>query len=113
MAEVIFRVPSKKVQYGYMEVKIDVPSVESTFPDPSELGAMYTEYVSRFVDAEINGIQKVQKELNDAEAAQLLKDTLGATEIPEDEAAKPWNKDTKTESKPWESSPSSDDDWDL
>ncbi len=112
MTEVIFRLPSKKVQYGYAEIKFDLRDEEGQLYPPEHLGAMYTSYFARFVEGEINGVEQVKEQLTQAEATQMLKDTLGATEVTEGEA-KPWDKAAKTEDKPWEASASADDDWDL
>jgi len=53
MGEVVFRVPSKAIQYGYVEVRAEVPD-ETTF---KELAESYVEAVTEFREAEAEAFQ--------------------------------------------------------
>lgn len=117
MAKVTFRLPSKKIQYGYAEVEMDSMGLSAT-----ALGEMYAKYVLDFQAGEIDAVQSVKDNMKAAE--DLLKSELGATKISEsvnENAAQdgadelthsekaavsttpPWSKSAPaTAAKPWE-----------
>lgn len=84
----ILRIPSKLIQYGYIEV--DVPTAAS----PEAAAATYLDWVSRFQVAEQNVAEgnvpeAPTNEMPDATAVAVVKEVLGATEVPETQA--PWD----------------------
>lgn len=106
---IVFRLPSKAIQYGYAEVEF-----EDHFA-PDNLGAAYMEWVSQFQIEEMNFVKRKQGEaaakLDGAEAdakapayvapddgpedtdeaAETLAEGLGGVTVVEDEEA-PWAK---------------------
>lgn len=113
----LFRVPSKKIQYGYIEVEIDVSVLTA-----AQAAAAYMSYVSEFQMAEIEYVEAkasppkdfpkadepTKQDIENANsvigsnapedvqaAAQAVVDGLGATEVPDEEA--PWDKAKKPE----------------
>jgi hypothetical protein len=134
MSDSVWRIPSKVIQYGYIEV----PSPTAAYFDPAALAKAYVEYVYAFQRAEQEAVnllaqglkegpaeshteptQEAKKEW-DAEAAKLLKEELGATEIDSHpEAAEeetegnnppPWKKKVATPKKAWQDD-AEDSDW--
>lgn len=122
--KVTFRIPSKKVQYGYLEVEDD--QSWAVMPSPLELAEHYAQFILDYQAAEkmafenptASQIKKADANDDINAAAQVIKDELGATELSPEEAAKPWNKtEEPTSSKPW-SEPTAapavaDSDWDF
>ena len=110
MTEVIFRIPSKVVQYGYVEVRFP-----ETDPDTSvsaeRMAKAYLAYVQAFQSTELAELEAEKssdvkaspakaKPADETEA--MLASELGATKVgvsnPE-----PWEKETPPASdKPWE-----------
>lgn len=117
MAEVTFRLPSKAVQYGYVEVKgtPDELGIEGA-PTGDAVGAAYAIYVAKFLMGEIEGAKvdvapprTIREIMSDedvdtvAEAQVILdKELGGVTEVSEEGEAKPWNKKPEAKKKPWE-----------
>ena len=115
--QVTYRVPSKKVQYGYLEF-----TKEDAGDSPEVLAEAYADFILRYQKAEKEAFETWTPATNSAPeadindevlntAADTIKDSLGATEITEDA---PWDKPTTetTNEKPWAAS-TSDDDWDF
>lgn len=128
----VFRLPSKAIQYGYVEVELDLPDDA----DARYIGNVYVNYVHSFLEGEQKGLNallapsgseltpKAEAPPGDSEAAaqrlaegkkprtvdegnematQLIKQELGATEVEESETPqKPWEKKVDTKPKPWE-----------
>lgn len=123
--DITYRIPSKKVPYGYLEFSV---SEGESLPDPVRLAEDYAQYIKDYQTAEVQAfenpsagqIQRANswsKQAEDKavdEAAKMLSDGLGgAEEIDEDAPVKPWNKtsdETETEEKPWEADEA---DWDF
>lgn len=127
MAEITFRIPSKAVTYGYVEIPVTL----TDDPAPEALASMYVNYVYAFqkeeqaalkriaeqpspaptkpLDVGVPGAaeQRVESDLkprtvdeaNDM-AAAIIKQELGATEVDEDAA--PWDRKVAPSVKPWE-----------
>lgn len=126
--EITYRIPSKKVPYGYLEFTV---SEGESLPDPVTLAEDYAQYIKDYQAAEVQAfenpsagqIQRANawskgKDEDKAvdEAAKMLSDGLGgAEEIDEDAPVKPWDKTsdetaTATNEKPWDLD---DSDWDM
>lgn len=124
MAEIIFRLPSKIVQYGYVEVK-GTPQefgISGGLEDPNTIGWIYATYMAEYLAGEkkgmdtvlgpqepaqapTEGVAKVKPSEIAAEqekaAEELLKKELGATVVSTEEA--PWKQDApEPKAKPWE-----------
>lgn len=57
MAKIIFRLPSKAIQYGYVEVEASPEELGfEDVSDPSVLGAIYATYVGAFLEGEKGGL---------------------------------------------------------
>lgn len=118
MSKMLMRIPSKGVQYGYVEVEAEYDGT------PEGAATVYTEYVSRFQIGEINYAEERmgkkspapepvapvikpsysdESEAESDAAAEMLKAGLGATVV-EDETA-PWEHEVKQESAPWDVTP--------
>lgn len=114
----LFRVPSKKIQYGYVEVDIDTAGLL-----PGEVARLYMDYVSTFQMAEIEYVEgkvaapssrveadepTAETPPTEEEAVDIVVDNLGATEVPETE--KPWEKEAPAAPapKPWDKAPTFD-----
>lgn len=127
MAAITYRIPSKKVPYGYLEFAV---SEGESLPDPVILAEDYAQYIKDYQTAEVQAFEnpslgqiqradarsKVQDEDKAVdEAAKMLSDGLGgAEEIEEGAPVKPWDKtsdetETTTE-KPWDLDDSA---WDM
>jgi len=119
----IFRIPSRTVQYGYVEIKVDEPDAAVS---PETVAAMYVSYVYAFQKEEEATVGRIKKGVEaplaasqpevdqesagDLESAEkLLKEQLGAVKIPEEvdsdaESQAPWEGEAEVETKPkpWE-----------
>ena len=113
--KVTYRIPSKKVPYGYIEIEDD--QSYAVMPDAEVLAQDYAAYILKYQGAEVAAFEQPPKAAPKAKpdpvdaAADLMKEALGATEVDGDDPAAPWNEDeTPTESKPADSNES---DWDF
>lgn len=118
MSKMLMRIPSKGVQYGYVEVEAEYDGT------PEGAATVYTEYVSRFQIGEINyAEERMGKkppapepiapvimpsyggdfEAEGDAAAEMLKAGLGATVVSDETA--PWEHEVKQESAPWDAAP--------
>lgn len=115
MSKVTFRLPSKAVQYGYIEIDMDVDS-----PDPEMLGSMYMNWVLAFKQGEENAKKaaappdpqladtslaernlKAQPmtepaEMTEAQVKAILEGGLGPT------TTLPWEEEVQAAPKPWQ-----------
>lgn len=114
MAKIIFRLPSKAIQYGYVEV--EASPEELGFEDVSDanvLGAIYATYVGAFLEGEKGGLDLFMRGRSesapegrtgartDEEAVAILQKELGATVVSEE--APPWERKAEAKQpKPWE-----------
>ena len=57
MAEIVFRLPSKAVQYGYVEIRSDENELGLDVTGPYELGEWYAKAVNLFWQGEAAGAQ--------------------------------------------------------
>jgi len=116
--QVTYRIPSKKVQYGYLEFTREVED-----ETPEGLALAYADFILRYNVAERNAFEtwtpgkkpEPEEDINDVAldaAADTIKDSLGATEINESDPVAPWDKPTEetTTKKDWDVS---DGDWDF
>lgn len=122
--ELIYRIPSKKVPYGYIEIRDPAPI--NGMPDPKDLAEWYAQYIKEYQAAEVAAFEAPPKEViraeavdrirdANAEAITMLNDGLdGVEEIDEDAPVKPWTKTSDeteaTNEKPWDLD---DSDWDI
>ena len=110
MAEIIFRIPSKAVTYGYVEIPVTL----TDDPAPEALAAMYVNYVYAFQKEEQAALQRIAEGPSAAPkeaaptpstpdaheaAVEAIKDGLGATELIHDEAEDYKNNSDKA---PWD-----------
>ena len=113
MSEVIFRLPSKGITYGYVEVRATPEELGDAglLASPEALGALYAQFTYAFLKGEQAAVQaalsgtadKYQAEA-EADAEELIKSQLGGVAVSEDAA--PWEKPTPTAmAKPWEKKP--------
>lgn len=129
--QVTYRIPSRKVPYGFIEFQWERAS-GTGMPDPNEMAEEYAQYIKDYQAAEVQAfenptarqIQKadakakaIAEDKSVEEATKMLDEGLGVTEIDEDAPlAAPWDKTSDTEatsteeSKPWNVS---DGDWDF
>lgn len=120
--EITYRIPSKKVPYGYLEFKAEVDVPVNGLPDAVALADSYAEFILSYQAAEVVAFEnpghlkvkaKPSPEKETAAAINDLNEGLGGvTEIDEDEPVAPWNKgseDKETETKPWDAG--NDSDW--
>lgn len=114
MGKVIFRLPSKGIQYGYVEYSYDDDG------DAYQIGLKYREFVTDFLKGEADGQKaerttKVKADLKEEgyvdpptqeEAVKMLEEGLGASV---------YDEPVEEEAAPWEAPPPapSDDDWDF
>lgn len=122
MAKVTYRIPSKKVQYGYVEITGDPGDfgIEDT-ADAHAIAQAYVDYMIAFARSEAGSVEAASKQeappkdpVTPDEVEQLLHDELGAQKIGTKQSKKPWEKDaTAATEKPWESKPASASDWDI
>lgn len=119
MAEVTFRIPSKAVQYGYVERLVLLPDDAS----PELVASTYVNYVYAFQKEEQAAIKRLQEGVSapqGADPGQQVLDAVkaldeglgGVTEVdgqdpegPGQEASKPWDKPAEAKQKPWEAAP--------
>lgn len=123
--QVTYRIPSRKVQYGYLEFTVDEGQA---LPDPVELAEQYVQYIKDYQAAEVQAFENpaarqikkadATEDINEVAAAEI-KSQLGATIVSEANSlasassaktnvatdvtngAPPWAK-AATESKEWE-----------
>jgi hypothetical protein len=104
--EVIFRIPSKVVQYGYAEVKFDHQPGGSA----EEMGKEYLAWVSKFQSAELAELEADKSSDVKApaskpepvdEAGSMLTTELDAKKIGAS-SHEPWDKEAPATDKPWE-----------
>jgi len=117
MADITFRIPSKKIQYGYVEVREHFETELS----PEDLAQRYIDWMARFVKAEdaafagalkgdekpkpVDPVDEVQAEssIPATDPDELLRQ-VGARKVSEDVA--PWDGQgevpAKLQPKPWE-----------
>lgn len=126
MAEIIFRLPSKKIQYGYVEVHATPDELGLNLSDAVDLGVVYSNYAASFMEGEVmgvdaaraarglppkpegqkppgkpvDGVSGVSQVPSDEQAAEVVKEVLGATEVEGD--APPWERSVAPKTKPWE-----------
>lgn len=116
MAKVTYRIPSKKVVYGYIEITGDPGDFGITdTADAHGIAQAYTQYVAAFQRSEMGTVAAVSPQAPEPTVDELLRDELGAREI-SSTTNKPWeNKPAAGNDKPWASkaAPASDDDWDI
>ena len=115
--KVTYRIPSKKVPYGYIEIDWERTDGDASLPSPEELAQEYAAYILAYQKAEVAAFEQPPKAAPKAKpdpvdaAADLMREALGATEVDGDDPAAPWNEDeTPTTSKPADSNES---DWDF
>lgn len=118
MAKVTYRIPSKKVQYGYVEITGDPGDfgIEDT-ADAHAIAKNYVDYMVAFARSEAGTVTAAKPEAPASEdVADLLREELGArvVETTEKTSKKPWeNKPAEaTSNKPWENKPAAAD-WDI
>lgn len=122
MAEALFRIPSKAVQYGYVEFTQEMGGL-----DPENLAYAYVNYVYAFQKAEQDAIKAIQEGVSapvpasqpvtEGQAQRYLDEGLGgvseieeydsATEAKEAAQARtagaaPWDNPQPAVTKPWE-----------
>jgi hypothetical protein len=118
--DITYRIPSKKVPYGYIEFTWKRES-GTGMPDPDEMAAEYADYIKRYQAAEIKAFEtppKAAPKVEDKsveEATKILDEGLdGVTEVNESDPPAPWDKTSdeteSTEEKPWDLD---DSDWDM
>lgn len=118
--QVTYRIPSKKVPYGYIEFTWERTDGDASLPNPDELAQEYSQYIKEYQAAEVAAFEAApkaapkQEDKSIEEATKILDEGLGGVEeIDESAPVKPWDKasDTATEEKkPWTAS---DGDWDF
>ncbi len=120
--DITYRIPSKKVPYGYIEFTWKRES-GTGMPDPLEMAEEYAQYIKDYQSAEVQAfenprVQQIKKADDVDEARKILEEGLDTTttEVDGDDPAAPWNQtsDTNESSEEMETSSSSDDDdWDF
>lgn len=125
--EITYRIPSKKVPYGYLEFTV---KAGESLPDPVTLAEDYAQYIKDYQTAEVQAFENpsagqiqranayaAQKQADKAveDAIKVLDEGLdGVTEVNENDPPAPWDKTSdETESnndKPWDLD---DSDWDM
>ncbi|AWN05142.1 hypothetical protein SEA_VORVOLAKOS_62 [Streptomyces phage Vorvolakos] len=120
--EITYRIPSKKVPYGYLEFTC---GPDDQLPDPQVLANGYAEYIRAYQAAEVAAFERppvvvvapVQKQAEKAveDAVKILDEGLdGVTEVNENDPPAPWDKTSDeteaTNEKPWDLD---DSDWDI
>jgi len=122
MAEMIFRIPSKAVQYGYVEMPVGMQDGAS----PELVAAAYVNYVYAFQKEEQATLKRLADGLVGVDprdsigdphkaAVEAVKEGLGATEVDEYDSASeaqaatqertkgaPWTQGVDAKLKPWE-----------
>lgn len=119
--DITYRIPSKKVPYGYLEFTC---KDGEPLPNPEDLALGYVDYIRRYQAQEVAAFEAAPTKpvrlgpVDDSsveEATKMLNDGLGGVEeIEENAPVKPWDKTSdETEStteKPWDLD---DSDWDM
>jgi hypothetical protein len=119
MAEIIYRVPSDTVRYGYVEIKRQWPEDQETTPEL--LAAAYVSYVYAFQEEEQAATKRISEALSapvsasqapvEEKAKELLNEGLGGvTEVPAGDivaheataTSAPWVEVVDAKPKPWE-----------
>lgn len=132
VSEIIFRIPSNKVRYGYVEVKGTHTEMGVSSPvDPEAVAKQYIWYMKQFAAAEeaafagkVEGpslaavLSLSPSALSEDEITDLVSKELHASVISSEPNAKPWSDDTNIVSspKPWEAAAKAapvEDDWDF
>lgn len=118
--QVTYRIPSKKVPYGYIELTGDHTEFPVDPSSPTELAEAYAWYIKTYQAAEVAAFEAApkaapkQEDKSIEDAIKILDEGLGGVEeVDENAPAKPWDKtsDTATEEKkPWVTD---DSDWDF
>lgn len=120
--ELIYRIPSKKVPYGYIEIRDPAPI--NGMPDPTDLAEWYAQFIKEYQAAEVAAFEAAPSKpvklgpVDDSsveEATKMLNDGLGGVEeIEENAPVKPWDKTSDetetTAEKPWDLDDSA---WDM
>ena len=114
MVNVRFRIPSKMVQYGYVE--LDVP-IEDADVNPVQVARDYIEYVKAFQEAERTKPAETAPAPAPAvvtppvsveqSAAQLIESELGGKVVAEETA--PWDEDAPPKAEPWKNNSTIED----
>lgn len=113
MVDAIFRIPSRSVQYGYVEVSVPFRE-DGSEVTPEMLAARYVNFAYAFQKEEEAACKRLQDQQQEdprdavGDPVKALQDGLGATVVDEemtptsrDDA--PWNKTPATTAKkPWE-----------
>lgn len=118
--QVTYRIPSRKVPYGYIEFTWK-RETGTGMPDPEEMAQEYAEYIKSYQAAEVAAFEAApkaapkQKDTAVEDAIKVLDEGLdGVTEVNENDPPAPWDKTSdETESnndKPWDLD---DSDWDM
>lgn len=113
MAEMTFRIPSRTVQYGYVEIPFEYESgIEAEM-----LAAHYVSFVYAFQKEEeatvkrlaegVSAPEKLSKGATEEQAKRMLDEGLGGvTEVPDEvsevSSNAPWNSKVDSQPKPWE-----------
>lgn len=127
--ELVYRIPSKKVPYGFIEVRWE--KADAVIPDPLALAEDYAQFIKDYQAAEVQAFENptarqikkadakasaVAEDKSIEEAVKILDEGLGVTEINESDPVAPWDKTSDTEatsteeSKPWNVNAT---DWDF
>lgn len=116
--KITYRIPSRKVPYGFVEVEWE--KADAVMPDPVVMAEDYAQFIKDYQAAEVQafenptGTQLARADKSVDEATKMLNDGLGGVEeIDENAPVKPWDKsadESTTESKPWEADEA---DWDF
>lgn len=118
--ETTYRIPSKKVPYGYLEFTV---SEGDGLPDPVKLAEEYAEYIKAYQAAEVQAFEKPAtkakpkqtEDINDEvmkSAVDEIKSQLGATEVDGDDPDAPWNQNGDKSNESPKPEPD-DSDWDF
>ena len=125
MSEIIFRLPSKAITYGYVEIKATPEELgdPGLLASPDALGQVYAQFVYAFLKGEQKAVQAALSGTADkyeaeaeADAEELIKSQLGATEVEHSvgdtvtvagteftkHSDAPWDKKVQPKAKPWE-----------
>lgn len=126
--QVTYRIPSKKVPYGFVEIvgePVDFGLTGDGYghADPVELAQSYANFIKAYQAAEVAAFEAApskskvkQEDKSIEEAVKILDEGLGVTEIDESTPVAPWDNTSDTEAtsteekKPWNVS---DGDWDF
>ena len=112
--QITYRIPSKKVPYGFIEFQWERTDGDASLPDAGELAEEYAQYIKDYQAAEVQAFEnpsarqirkadKPKEDINDLagddveKAASIVKEELGAAEVGEHEPVAPWDKKEETE----------------